>query len=157
MRADAEAFELRLGPLASFAPDTPTLHLAVGGDTERLVSLRDSVRRAPLDRPDRRAFVPHVTLRRSLDDPAVLEGALAALTGEVGSWTVDRIVLLEHRSVLDEAAEADAGADPDAAATMLATHRRGAARAGRPVVVGRGGVELDLRTVTVVEPAVAHS
>lgn len=145
-----EPFHVRLGPLASFAPATPTLHLAVSGDTERLDALRRAVRRAPLDRPDRRAFVPHVTLRRSVDDPAVLEGALAALAGDVGSWTIDRVVLLEHRSVHD---------DPTAGVAADAPRRwRPIAEEplGVPVVVGRGGVELDLRTVTVVEPSVAR-
>ncbi|MEX0767400.1 MAG: 2'-5' RNA ligase family protein [Microthrixaceae bacterium] len=56
-------FALGLGPVASFTPATPTLHLSVTGQVEALLSFRDQLRVGPVNRPDTWPFTPHVTLR----------------------------------------------------------------------------------------------
>ena len=51
--ASTEPFELTLGPVTSFRPDSPTLYLAVGGDDPDVAALhrlRDAVFEAPLHR-----------------------------------------------------------------------------------------------------------
>jgi 2'-5' RNA ligase len=148
VRAAATAtrpFELVLGPAASFAPTTPTIHLSVGGeeaDLEQLVRLRDSLFVGPLSRPDRRSYVPHVTLRRSTSQEQV-DGALAAMVGQFGPWEVDRVSLLEHVAP-------DAQVGRGARWFTLAEEPFGG-----PEVSGRGGVELATRAVRAVEPAAA--
>jgi 2'-5' RNA ligase/GNAT superfamily N-acetyltransferase len=136
----ARPFDLLVGPAASFAPETPTLHLAVQGrpaDLDALRRLRDDLRRAPLDRPDPRPFVPHMTLRPSFPRQRI-DGALAALTGTVGGWCVDRLHLLEHHPEPGAAWWEPVQEEPF----------------GGPSVVGRGGLELALRTTHLVEPRV---
>ena len=143
LRGVAEAtaeLELTLGPAASFAPRTPTVHLAVGGELTRLSELRERLRRAPFDRPDEHEFHPHVTLRQSFPD-AGIPAALQVLTGTLGPWHVDRLHLLEH--VTD-----DVGG-PRWIVAMEEPF-------GAPDIVGRGGVELRLRTLGTVEPSLAE-
>jgi 2'-5' RNA ligase len=137
--ARREPFVLELGPVDTFAPATPTLHLRVGGDLGALGRLREAVAAPPLDRLDPRPFVPHVTLRNRADLDA-LPGALAALSGTAGSWTVDRVLLLEQHP------------HPDGGSCWLPLHE---APFGGPARVGRGGVELLLRRVGILEPAAA--
>lgn len=75
--------ELRLGPVASFAPVSPVAYLAVSGAPDvlaQLVRLRDDLHAAPLDRPADHEFVPHVTVATELpaDRLAAATAALAA-------------------------------------------------------------------------------
>lgn len=133
--ADLDPFAVELGPAASFAPTNPTLHLRVGGEElDRLRELRELVRVGPMDRPDRHEFVPHLTLRRG-SDPAVTSAAPQVLQGRLGPWEVDRVHLMVQ--VHDERGTAW---------ELLAEEPFGG-----PVVVGRGGVELHLRTIRTVE------
>ena len=132
--ATSDVFELEVGPAATFAPATPTLHLELRGDTEPLHTLRARLRTGPFDRPDVWAFHPHVTLREELVDPPP---SLAAdvLAGTLGTWLVDRVQLLEQRR--DDAGRrwwAPVAEEPF----------------GPPAVVGRGGVEIELRATTMV-------
>jgi len=139
----ARPFDLVLGPAASFAPTTPTIHLSVGGeeaDLEQLVRLRDSLFVGPLSRPDHRSYVPHVTLRRSTSQGQV-DGALAAMVGQFGPWEVDRVSLLEHVAP-------DSQVGRGARWFTLAEEPFGG-----PDMSGRGGVELATRAVRAVEPA----
>ena len=141
----ARPFRLVLGPAATFAPATPTVHLSVGGspeDVDRLTSLRISLFDGPLSRPDHRPYVPHVTLRRSAP-PEQVEGALAALVGRFGPWEVDRVSLLEHVAP-------DESVGRGSRWFTLAEEPFGG-----PEVSGRGGVELAVRAVRAVEPAAA--
>lgn len=140
-------FDLVVGPAATFAPDTPTLHLSVRAapsDAERLVELRTLLRTGPFDRPDAWPFVPHVTLAESLPDGpggAGLDAAVAVLGGFRSPWRAERVHVLEQgRRETGERVWRPVHAEP----------------LGGPVVVGRGGVELRLRVVDVVEPAVAE-
>lgn len=132
-----EPFDLTLGPGASFAPQNATLHLAVRGSAaamEALVSLRERIRVGPLARPDRHGFVPHLTLRRHAPE-AMTAAAAEVLCGRL-DWAVDGLQLLEQV--------------PDGATTGWQAIAE--EPFGGPVVVGRGGIELHLRTVRVVEP-----
>jgi len=132
-----DPFAVELGPAASFAPSNPTLHLEVGGEEarERLRRLRAAVRTGPMERPDRHDFVPHLTLRRKTD-PTVTATAPQVLQGQLGPWEVDRVHLLQQ--VHDERGTAW---------EVLAEEPFGG-----PTVVGRGGVEVHLRTIRTVEP-----
>lgn len=154
-------FALELGPAATFAPATPTVHLSVGGDLEQLSDLRSRVKRGPLERPDEWPFVAHVTLRDSMPTDAVT-AAVVTLSGSLGRWSVDRLYLLEHLDDTDESIRDDTLAD---GALPVSSTADGVGRTRRwravveepfagPVVVGRGGIELVLRTVGMVEPEV---
>jgi 2'-5' RNA ligase len=136
--ADREPLQLELGPAASFAPVTETLHLRVGGDVAALHELRDDFRRSPVDRPDHHPFVPHVTLLQRSEPERVAAG-LATLVGTVGEWQVDRIHLLERLRPPGGAVWHPVAEEPF----------------GGPHVVGRGGVELHLRAISTLEPAAA--
>lgn len=142
----ARPFDLLLGPVASFAPATPTIHLSVDGaaaDLGRLAALRDSLFTGPLSRPDPRPYVPHVTLRRSASQDQV-DGAVAAMEGRFGPWEVDRVSLLEHVAPDEQVGRG-------ARWFTLAEEPFGG-----PEVSGRGGVELHVRAVRAVEPAAAE-
>lgn len=140
---DLRPFELWLGPGASFAPENPTLHLRVGGDeaaTDALVQLRQRLRSDVLDREDRHGFVPHLTLRRGAGSAATAAAA-EVLAGRLGPWQVDRIHLLDQ--VHDERGTAWSVSAEEPF--------------GGPVVVGRGGVELHLRTSSTAERLVGEA
>jgi 2'-5' RNA ligase/ribosomal protein S18 acetylase RimI-like enzyme len=131
--ATAGALELELGPAVTFLPDSPVLYLAVGGDVAPLLALRERVFQGPLERPLAWPFVPHVTLADGLTEER-LEAAVTALVDYRVTVDVDRVHLLretgdDHRWV------------PLAEARFTA-----------PVVVGRGGVELDLRVTAMLDP-----
>lgn len=137
-----EPFTLELGPPTTFWPVTPTLHLEVGG-TERamaaLLALRDAVFVAPFERQLTYAFVPHVTLADGME-PARIEAARAALRDYAVQMPVERVHLLQE--VRDDAGERRW--QPIADASM-----------STPIVVGRGGVELDLAVSQLVDPEAA--
>ena len=140
---DAGPFSLDVGPAATFLPGTPTLHLAVGGsedEVRHLGSIRAAVRSGPLDRPDEWPFTPHVTLHER-HDPDAIGPAVATLSGVHQRWEIDRLHLLEQRRREDGTAHwAPIREEP----------------LGGPAVVGRGGLEVVLRTVGMVEEAVAE-
>lgn len=124
----AAPLQLELGPVATFAPVTPTVHLGVRGDgVDALAALRAAITKSPpLDRPDRHEWVPHVTLAQEVEPKARLEAACAALAGWQAAVTVDRVhVLRQHEGDHRWVPIADAALAPAA-------------------VVGRGGVELEL-------------
>ncbi len=131
-------FSLSLGPVESFAPRTPTLHLRVDGDLAELGELRERLRVDPLDRPSPHTFRPHVTLMQRAE-PGLTDAARDLLVGEVGEWSVDSVVLLERLTTDDRAVWCPIVEEP----------------LGGPVVVGRGGVELHLRSVRVLDPGAA--
>lgn len=122
-------FSLTLGPPSTFLPKNPVLYLQVGGELDALMELREAVFTEPLQRDLAWPFTPHVTI---CDDGEAerLEAAVIALADYQVSWNVDRVHLLHeqphdghrhHRWVpfLDIAF-------------------------GEPIVVGRGGFELEL-------------
>lgn len=130
---------LRLGPAASFTPRTPTLHLSVEGEVEQLSALVADLRgAAPFVRPEVHTFVPHVTLLQQAS-AAHIDAGLGLLSGELGSWELDRLHLLERLR-------------PEGGAIW---HPVAEEPLGGPHVVGRGGVELHLRSIGTLEPAAA--
>lgn len=137
--AATRPFEVALGPAATFAPRTPTLHLAVGGADAELTALRDALRVGPLDRPGGRPFVPHVTLDDAVD-PALVPGAVATLCGVGFRWRVRSVYLLEEHRDATGARWVPCREEP----------------LGGPAVVGRGGAELRLRTLAMVDAAAAE-
>ncbi|MGH9137893.1 MAG: GNAT family N-acetyltransferase [Acidimicrobiales bacterium] len=120
----ASPLQLHVGPVASFAPVTPTVHLLVSGDVEPLASLRAAVRVGPLDRPQPYTWVPHVTLAQEVP-PERIEPAVAALADYRADCTINRVHVLRQ--------------DPDKVWRPIADYPF-----EQPAVVGRGGVELDL-------------
>ena len=120
--AQSGALRLTFGPVATFAPVSPVVYLAVGGDVAELAALRSALLVAPLERRIDRPFVPHVTLHEDADPP-LLSGAPAVLGAYSAEFHVDRIHLLEQGQDLVWRPIYDAAL-------------------ARPVVRGRGGVEL---------------
>jgi 2'-5' RNA ligase len=135
---DLRPFTLQLGPVATFAPDSPTLYLSVGGDDDALATLerlREAVFQPPLHRELAWPFVPHVTLADEADEERLVAGVRAL---------------------------ADYCADMVCAAVHLMHEVRGPggprwlplaeARFGDPIVVGRGGLPVELWVSRVVDP-----
>lgn len=137
--ATHEPLAVALGPVSSFDPVTPTLHLVVPGGAEPLASLRAAMFRPPLHRPVEHPFVPHVTLR-DWAPRHVITAARQALAPVRLDSVLDRLsVLAEQRD--------DAGR-----------------RVWRPVAdvdlggvraVGRGGLPTELASGSVVDPEAA--
>jgi 2'-5' RNA ligase len=123
---------LRLGPAATFHPVTPVVYLEVGGDVDRLAALRDGVFRPPLQRALTHAFVPHVTLADDMA-PARIPAAVTALADACVDVTVDRVHLLREEAGRIWRPVADAPLAP-------------------AVVVGRGGLPLELTTSEHADP-----
>ena len=121
--------ELRLGPVASFAPVSSVVYLQVAGATaalDRLSALRDDLFVRPLWRSVDHAYVPHVTLNEFIDEQRIL-AALAALQSFDVAVTFDRVHLLMQ--------------DPtDRVWRPFADYDL-----TPPIVRGRSGVELHLR------------
>ncbi|MDQ2678816.1 MAG: GNAT family N-acetyltransferase [Actinomycetota bacterium] len=131
--------ELEVGPAATFAPATPTLHLELRGELDALGALRERVRSGPFQRRDVWPFHPHLTLREELLDPPPALAA-AVLSGRLGGWTVDRLNLLEQRR------------DDVGRRSWVPVIEE---PFGPAVVVGRGGVELELRATTMLDESAA--
>ena len=133
--AAVRPLRLELGPVTTFAPVSPTLHLAVGGDVDGVRRLRDAVFVPPLERTLTHDFVPHVTL---IEGTPHIEAGLVALAG----YRAD--VLLTSVHLLREARDDDGARiwRPVADATLGA----------RPAVIGRGGLELELVSSGRLEP-----
>jgi len=131
-------FVLDLGPPRTFAPDSPTLYLSIGGSgyaLAQLASLREDVFRAPLARDLERPFTPHVTIGNDIADE---RGAAA------------RVALADYATAAEFAS-----------VHLLEQQHRPEGRQwvpvadvpfGSRVIVGRGGVELELTTSTLVDP-----
>jgi 2'-5' RNA ligase len=136
-------FTVRLGPPSTFLPATPTLHLAVGGRgpaTSVLRQLRDAVFRAPLERPLTHSFVPHVTLAEEME-PDRIAAALPALSDYVVEARFERLHLLQE-------VRSDAGRRWEPIADAPFAPR---------IVVGRGGVELELAVSRLLDPEAARA
>ncbi len=127
---------LRLGPATTFHPVTPVVYLAVDGDVDALVALRDAVFRPPLGRRLTHPFVPHATIADELD-PARIPAAVAALADYRAEVTIDRLTLL---------AESPGRIWRPVADTPF----------GPPAVVARGGLPLELTVSHLVDPEAAR-
>jgi 2'-5' RNA ligase len=125
-----------LGPPATFLPDNPVLYLEVGGDLEGLRTLRDAVFVPPLHRALSWPWVPHVTLADSAEEDRIL-AAVAVLDRFAVVTAIDRLVLLEETSGRVWVPLADAALSPE-------------------VVVGRGGLSLNITRGRMLDPQVWH-
>lgn len=134
--AATRAFSLTVGPVATFHPANPVLYLAVSGDTDSLLRLRDAVFRPPLERPLTWPFVPHVTVADDID-PDRIPAAIAALTSFSTTFMADRVHLLEEG---EDRVWTPVGDFPFAP----------------PVTVGRGGLPLDLAVSHRLDPEAAR-
>jgi 2'-5' RNA ligase/ribosomal protein S18 acetylase RimI-like enzyme len=130
---------IELGPVRSFAPVSPTVHLAVEGDVDAVHALRDAVFTPPLSRPLTHEFVPHVTL---IEGTSHVDAALGALGGYFASIVIDRVHLMRESRRDDGSRVWRPIAD--------------APLGGRPAVIGRGGLELELQTSGLLEPGAAR-
>jgi 2'-5' RNA ligase/GNAT superfamily N-acetyltransferase len=125
-------FSLELGPAATFMPTNPVVYLSVGGTSlASLRRLREAMLAGPLLRPDRWPWAPHVTLADQAS-PGQAEAALVAVAHYWSEVPFDRVVIMEERhgqwlSLSD-------------------------ACLGPPVVMGRGGLELEITTGRIVGP-----
>jgi 2'-5' RNA ligase len=124
-----------LGPPTTFLPANPVLYLPVSGDVEGVARLRAILFVEPLARRLTWPWIPHVTLA----DDAPIERITAA-TGVLDAYRVhvgfERVVLLEER-------HGDAGRRWVPLADALL---------GPRVIVGRGGLPLELTTGRVLDP-----
>jgi 2'-5' RNA ligase/GNAT superfamily N-acetyltransferase len=138
--ASVGPIRLELGPPSTFAPVTPVLYLAVGGDSTSLEALRSALLTGPLDVPRERvgrAFVPHVTLDQRIS-PSRLDAALTALADYRAEVTIERLGVLEH----DESTKRWSSFASFAF--------------GRPRIAGRGGLELELSVAEGLPPDLAE-
>lgn len=132
------SLELRLGPVTTFLPDSPTLYLAVGGDddaTRALERVRDAVFRPPLERPLTWSFVPHVTLADELPADR-LRAATEVLRDYAAPVSFTGVHLLREEH-----------ADGSLRWAQIADYRF-----GPPFRVGTGGLELDLHVSDLLDP-----
>jgi 2'-5' RNA ligase/predicted N-acetyltransferase YhbS len=106
---------LALGPVATFAPNSPVLYLPAddGNDGRRVRALRDAVFVEPLARKVDWPFVPHVTLADELPADR-LASATVALADYRAEITVDRVHLMEEQAdhTWTPIADAELGAGP---------------------------------------------
>ncbi|WP_195210559.1 2'-5' RNA ligase family protein [Actinomarinicola tropica] len=130
--------DLVVGPAATFAPVNRVVYLAVDGDATaraRLRDLRAALLVGPLERDERRRFIPHVTLSHRLP-----EGDDAHALAVLGRY--EEPVRFAHVELLtydDEARRWGSWAD---------------ARMGPVRVTGRGGIETELGVSAIVPPDV---
>ena len=127
---------LRLGPATTFHPVTPVVYLAVDGDVDALVALRDAVFQPPLARRLTHPFVPHATIADEMQ-PTRIPAAVAALADYRAGVTIDRLTLL---------AESPGRIWRPVADTPF----------GPPAVVARGGLPLELTVSHLVDPVAAR-
>ncbi len=133
--ARTRPLDLVLGPVATFHPVNPVLHLAVE-PVEPVGALRDALVDGPWRRPPERAFVPHVTVCRSMPVERI-EPAMALLSGYRRSVTFRAVQLLEL---------VPSGARRRWQVLAEALFDEG------PVRVGTGGLETELSWSTVLDP-----
>ena len=127
-------FILTLGPPATFLPHNPTVHLSVCDDTV-VRALRARVFVDPVARSLTWPFVPHVTLADEAH-PDRIEAALSALADYRVDVTFSRVHLLREGPGRIWAPIADAAFTPE-------------------VVIGRGGLPVELTVTELVDPDAA--
>jgi len=130
--AASRPLTLELGPPQTFLPDSPVLYLAVHGDVTEVHALRGRVLRDPLARTTSWPFVPHLTLADSAS-PEIIEAALTALARYLAEVRFDRVHLLRENAgrVWEPITEAPLGL---------------------PMVIGRGGLPLELSITARLDP-----
>ncbi len=139
--APAGPVHLVLGPVATFAPATPVVYLAVGGDLAELSLLQERLGSGPLAPPPgrgrHRPYVPHVTLDQR-SDRARIPSVVEVLSAYRAETTLARVTVLEFH-------EAERRWAP------MADFSLGGGR-----LVGRGGFEVELSAGSMLDP-IAHA
>lgn len=134
----SQPLKLELGPPATFWPVNPVVYLTVGGNLEGVADLRQSLVTGPLATPrsrkPERDYAPHVTLDQNID-PARIDAGLEALAHYRAAVTVERVTVLEFQ------------------ATLRRWHAIASPTLGRPKIVGRGGLEVELSVSSMLDPA----
>ena len=131
--------ELAIGPVAVFPGHEHVAYLEVHGTPAAeaaLVELQGRVTRAPLDRPADHDFVPHVTLTQGVD-----ADRLAAVVAASADWTPQPLPV-ERLHLLEEQHQPGGRRWVPIADVALAP----------PVIVGRGGLELELTPGELLDP-----
>lgn len=130
---------LELGPPVSFWPRAPVLYLEVAGDVAAVEALQDALATGPLAPPasrPRRPFVPHVTLDQQME-PERLAHALAALGDYRASCRFEGVAVLAQSVESTESTQS-----AERRWQVIAD-----APLGRPRMVGRGTLDLELSVV----------
>ncbi|HET9690457.1 MAG TPA: 2'-5' RNA ligase family protein, partial [Acidimicrobiales bacterium] len=127
---------LTVGPPGSFLPANPVLVLEVGGDLDGLRAVRAAAFGPPLERPPAWPWVPHVTLADGLGAERI-DAAAAALGAFEVVADAGTVALLEERRGVDGRRRWEPLAD---------------ALLGGVATVGRGGLDVQLATGTVLSP-----
>lgn len=150
-------FSVSVSGLATFAPSTPTIHLEVhDGGSGALTQLRSRLGLDGLVPVDGRPFRPHMTVRSRASDEQI-EAALVA-----GSPLFSIPVNDPTDGSGDPASDPRMRWEVGSVQLMEQHHRAGIGTLwqpiaeepfGPPVVVGRGGVELVIRTTSVFDAA----
>lgn len=148
-------FSVSVSGLATFAPSTPTIHLEVhDGGSGALTQLRSRLGLDGLVPVDGRPFRPHMTVRSRASDEQI-EAALVA-----GSPLFSIPVNDPTDGSGDPASDPRMRWEVGSVQLMEQHHRAGIGTLwqpiaeepfGPPVVVGRGGVELVIRTTAIVD------
>src|SRR3954467_5479604 len=92
-----DPFTVRIGPVATFQPVTPTAYLAVGGAVDAVRRLHAGLRQEPFVRPPVHEYVPHVTVSNDCA-PERMAAAMAPPADYEVVGTLTTVSLLEHRS-----------------------------------------------------------
>ena len=137
--ATSAPIRLELGPVTTFAPVSPTLHLEVGGDVDAVHRLRDAVFTPPLERSLTHPFSPHVTL---VEESSRIDEAVASMAGYRAACTIDRVHLMR------ESRDEDRNRIWRPIVDVPLGQRSG--------VVGRGGLELSLTPTGALPPDAAR-
>ncbi len=93
------ALEVAIGPVTTFAPANPVLYLAVE-PVESVRAVFEACLSGPLDRPQKREFVPHVTIdiNRPDDEHPV---AISLLSGYRAEVSISGLDLMQLQTVDD--------------------------------------------------------
>jgi 2'-5' RNA ligase len=138
----ARPLELTLGPVAAFEGHDGVAYLEVGGAAPALAALADLRRRVltgPLDRPIDYDFVPHATVTQGVDAERLAAVLAGAASWSPQPWRAEWLTLLEERH-----GAAGRRWVPVAEVALAPA-----------VIVGRGGLEVELTAGRWVDPEAA--
>lgn len=90
-------FELTLGPIGTFRPVSPVVHLQAHAAADALPLTQAAVWRAAGQPPQRHPFVPHCTVAMDVSD-SVLDAAADALRDYTATWQVSDVLVLTRDS-----------------------------------------------------------
>lgn len=131
--ATVEPITVTLGPAVTFHPVNPVVYLEVGGDVDAVRATRDRVFAGALARTLTHDFVPHVTISENTT-PERIEAALIALADYRVEVTFESVHLLQEQG--------------------RSWRPIAEARFEEPLIVGRGGLEVEITTSSIADPEV---